>query len=233
MKPILGHLPEYWEKGACLPGSMKLLGCKCGLDGLRFTPQGEGLPNSDTDMNTRVGDRWSLKSIIELSLDPAIPKAKLNPSYTFSYISQYLPLFSLTEIEFLSLDSEQALTITALPTQSFYGIHRDPTVKGLAHNKCSKTVNYYCRISKQEEVMWASLTLKALISHVISLMECDPSWCLDASKDGELTSSSVSQETFCVFCFFFFFFFFDILLLLAQALKVSTPVLNPRLTLQL
>lgn len=75
--------------------------------------------------------------------------------------------------------------------------------------------------------MWASLAPKALISHVMSLMECDPSWCLDASKYGELTSSSVSQETFC------FFYFFDILLLLAQALKVSTPVLNPRLTLQL
>lgn len=61
-------------------------------------------------------------------------------------------------------------------------------MKGLAHNKCSKNVNYYCRISKQKEVMWASLALKALISHVISLMECDPSWCLDTSKDGELTS---------------------------------------------
>lgn len=97
----------------------------------------------------------------------------------------------------------------------------------LAHNKCSKNVNYYCRILK-EEVIWASLAPKALISHVMSLMECDPSWCLDASKDGELTSSSVSQETFC-----FFFYFFDTLLLLAQALKVSTPVLNPRLTLQL
>lgn len=69
----------------------------------QFTPQGEGLPNGGLNINIRGGDRWSLKSITELSLDPAIPEAKLNPSYTFSYISQYLLLFSLIEIEFLSL----------------------------------------------------------------------------------------------------------------------------------
>lgn len=67
--------------------------------------------------------------------------------------------------------------------------------------------------------MWSNLSLKALISHVISLMECDPSWCLDASKDGELTPS------FCLSG--------DILLLLALALKVSTPIPNLGLTLKL
>lgn len=103
------------ERGLSLAGSMKLLGCKYGLDGPRFTPQGEGLSNSDTNINTRVGESWSLKSIIELFLDPAIPEAKLNPSYTFSCISQYLPLF-LIEIDFLSVNAEQVLTITALPS---------------------------------------------------------------------------------------------------------------------
>lgn len=117
MKAFLGPFARILgERGLSLAGSVKLLGCKCGLDGPRFTPQGEGLPNSDTNINIRGGDRWSLKSITELSLDPAIPEAKLNPSYTFSYISQYLLLFSLIEIEFLSLDAEQALTITALPS---------------------------------------------------------------------------------------------------------------------
>lgn len=54
---------------------------------------------------------------------------------------------------------------------------------------------------------------------IISLMECDPSLCLDASQDRELTPS------FCLSG--------DILLLLAPALKVSTPISKPRLTLQL
>lgn len=117
MKAFLGPFARILgERGLSLAGSVNLLGCKCGLDGPRFTAQGEGLPNSDTNINIRGGDRWSLKSITELSLDPAIPEAKLNPSYTFSYISQYLLLFSLIEIEFLSLDAEQALTITALPS---------------------------------------------------------------------------------------------------------------------
>lgn len=89
MKAFLGPFARILgERGLSLAGSVKLLGCKCGLDGPRFTPQGEGLPNSDTNINIRGGDRWSLKSITELSLDPAIPEAKLNPSYTFSYISQ-------------------------------------------------------------------------------------------------------------------------------------------------
>lgn len=97
MKVFLGLFARILgERGLSLAGSMKLLGCKCGLDGPRFTPQGEGLSNSDTNINTRVGERWSLKSIIELFLDPAIPEAKLNPSYTFSCISQYLPLFPLS-----------------------------------------------------------------------------------------------------------------------------------------
>lgn len=63
--------------------------------------------------------------------------------------------------------------------------------------------------------MWLNLPLKMLIPP----MECAPSPCLDASKDRELTLS------FCLSGV--------LLLLLAPALEVCTPIPNPRLTLQL
>lgn len=89
MKTFLGPFARILrERGLSLAGSAKL------LDDSRFT-QGEGQPNSDTNIKTGVRNRWSLKSITELSLDPAIPEATLILSCTFSYISQNIPLSSL------------------------------------------------------------------------------------------------------------------------------------------
>lgn len=93
MKTFLGPFARILrERGLSLAGPAKL------LDDSRFTPQGEGQPNSDTNIKTGVRNRCSLKSITELSLDPAMPEATLILSCTFSYISQYIPLSSLSEL---------------------------------------------------------------------------------------------------------------------------------------
>lgn len=80
------------EEPVFLVGLLSCWDVNVGLNDPRLTP----LPKSATNIETRGGERWSLKSIIEPSLDPALPEANPPLPGYFSYIGQYILLSSLS-----------------------------------------------------------------------------------------------------------------------------------------